>query len=85
MVTPDRQPGYTKSVFQTATYLGHRMHSNLHQKLRDNGRFEINRRDDGRQRRVDDEEAVLDHFYCNSRASTRGAAAAPKLQNHWEF
>ena len=31
---------------------GHRMFSNLHQRLRDNGRFEINRRDAGRQRRV---------------------------------
>ena len=32
---------------------GHRMFSNLHQRLRDIGRFEINRRDAGRQSSVD--------------------------------
>ena len=63
---------------------GHRMFSYLHQRLRDNGKFEINRRDAGRQRRVDVEEAVLDYFHRNPRASTRGAAEALGLQNHWE-
>ena len=58
------------------------MFSNLHQRLRDNGRFEINRRDAGRQRREDVEEAVLHHFHRNPRASTRGAEAALGLQNH---
>ena len=62
---------------------GHRMFSQLHQSLRDNGKFEINRRDAGRQRRVDLEERVLNHFHRNPRAGTRGAAAALGLQNHW--
>jgi hypothetical protein len=62
---------------------GHRMFTNLHQRLRDNGRFEINRVNAGRQRHVDVEEAVLDHFHGNPRSSTRGAAAVLGLQNHW--
>ena len=59
------------------------MFSNLHRRLRDNWRFEINRRDAGRQKRADVKEAVLDNFQRNPRASTRGAAAALELQNHW--
>ena len=38
------------------------MFSNLHERLRDNERFEINQRDADRRKRVDVEEAVLDHF-----------------------
>ena len=37
----------------------HRMFSNLHQRIRDNGSFEMVRRDAGRQRRVN-VEAVVD-------------------------
>ena len=32
---------------------------------------------------MDVEEAVLDSFHRHPRASTRGAAAALGLQNHW--
>ena len=61
----------------------YRMSSNLHQRLRDNERFEINQEILVVRGVKDVEEAVLDHFHLNPRSSTREAAAALGLLNYW--
>ena len=66
---------------------GHRFFTNLHLRLRETGSLRPNRRVNGRRNpprlfRID--EAVLQHFQVNPRASTRSAAQQLGINSHVE-